>query len=85
LKILRQWAGCYDLTPDANPIFGPVKEVNHFYQVSGFMGHGFMMAPVIGKRLAAHLAKGTNEPLFDRWRLSRFEEGQLLSEGMILG
>jgi sarcosine oxidase subunit beta len=85
VKILRQWAGCYDLTPDANPIFGPVKEVDEFYQVSGFMGHGFMMAPVIGKRLAQHLAKGTDEPLFERWRLSRFAEGKMLSEGMILG
>ncbi len=85
VKILRQWAGCYDLTPDANPIFGPVTGVNDFYQVSGFMGHGFMMAPIIGKRLADHLAHGTDEPLFERWRLSRFAEGKLLSEGMILG
>ena len=27
VKVLRQWAGCYDLTPDANPIVGPVDEV----------------------------------------------------------
>ncbi len=45
VKVLRQWAGCYDLTPDANPIVGPVDGVEHFYQASGFMGHGFMMAP----------------------------------------
>ncbi len=85
VKVLRQWAGCYDLTPDANPIFGPVKEIDEFYQVSGFMGHGFMMAPIVGKRLADHLAHGNQEPLFERWRLSRFAEGKLLSEGMILG
>ena len=85
VKVLRQWAGCYDLTPDANPIFGPVNEIDEFYQVSGFMGHGFMMAPIVGKRLADHLARGTEEPLFERWRLSRFAEGKLLSEGMILG
>ncbi|HRI69077.1 MAG TPA: FAD-binding oxidoreductase, partial [Polyangium sp.] len=56
VKVLRQWAGCYDLTPDANPIVGPVDEVEEFYQASGFMGHGFMMAPVMGKLLAEQIA-----------------------------
>jgi len=31
VKVLRQWAGCYDLTPDANPIVGEVDAVEHFY------------------------------------------------------
>jgi sarcosine oxidase subunit beta len=85
VKVLRQWAGCYDLTPDANPIVGPVDGVDDFHQASGFMGHGFMMAPVVGKRLAHVIAKGAEEPLFERWNLRRFAEGKLLSEGMILG
>ncbi len=85
VKVLRQWAGCYDLTPDANPIVGPVDDVEEFYQASGFMGHGFMMAPVLGKLLAAHIADGTNLPLFDRWNLRRFAQGKLLTETMIIG
>jgi sarcosine oxidase subunit beta len=85
VKVLRQWAGCYDLTPDANPIVGRVDGVDDFQQASGFMGHGFMMAPVVGKRLARAIAKGADEPLFERWNLRRFAEGKLLSEGMILG
>lgn len=85
LKILRQWAGCYDLTPDANPIVGEVDGVEHFYQASGFMGHGFMMAPVMGRLLAEHIARGTHLPMFDRWNLRRFAEGKLLSEAMIIG
>ena len=36
VKVLRQWAGCYDLTPDANPIVGEVDEVDRFFQASGF-------------------------------------------------
>jgi sarcosine oxidase subunit beta len=84
VKVLRQWAGCYDLTPDANPIVGPVDGVDEFYQASGFMGHGFMMAPVVGKRLAESIAGG-RVPEFDRWSLRRFKEGKLLSEGMIIG
>jgi sarcosine oxidase, subunit beta len=85
VKVLRQWAGCYDLTPDANPIVGPVDEVDGFYQASGFMGHGFMMAPVMGKLIAQWLVERTPLPLFDRWNLRRFKEGKLLSEGMIIG
>jgi sarcosine oxidase subunit beta len=85
VKVLRQWAGCYDLTPDANPIVGPVDEVEHFYQASGFMGHGFMMAPVVGKLLAQLIAEGSPIPMFERWNLRRFREGKLLSEAMIIG
>jgi sarcosine oxidase subunit beta len=89
VKVLRQWAGCYDLTPDANPIVGPVDGVEHFYQASGFMGHGFMMAPVVGRLLAAVVAGRPPDPTFgpvlDRWALRRFKEGKLLSERMIIG
>jgi sarcosine oxidase, subunit beta len=85
VKVLRQWAGCYDLTPDQNPIVGEVDEVDGFYQASGFMGHGFMMAPVMGRILARHLAEGSDVPLFERWNLRRFKEGRLLSEAMIIG
>ena len=85
VKVLRQWAGCYDLTPDANPIVGEVDEVDGFYQASGFMGHGFMMAPVMGRILAQHIAEGTDLPMFQRWNLRRFKEGRLLSEAMIIG
>jgi sarcosine oxidase subunit beta len=85
VRVLRQWAGCYDLTPDANPIVGPVDDVEGFYQASGFMGHGFMMAPIVGKLLAEAIASGKPEPRFDAWNLRRFKEGKLLSESMILG
>jgi sarcosine oxidase, subunit beta len=85
VKILRQWAGCYDLTPDANPIVGPVDGMQRFYQASGFMGHGFMMAPVLGRLLADFVAREEMTPLFERWNLRRFRTGQLLTESMILG
>jgi sarcosine oxidase, subunit beta len=85
VKVLRQWAGCYDLTPDQNPIVGEIDEIDGFYQASGFMGHGFMMAPVMGKRIAEHIVTGESTPLFDRWNLRRFKEGKLLSESMIIG
>ncbi len=85
VKVLRQWAGLYDVTPDRNPIVGAVDDVGGFYQVSGFVGHGFMMAPVIGRLLADHIARGTHLPMFERWNLRRFSQGKLLDEAMIIG
>lgn len=85
VKVLRQWAGCYDLTPDSNPIVGPVDEVEGFFQASGFMGHGFMMAPIVGKLIAEYLVEEFPLPMFERWNLRRFKEGKLLSESMIIG
>ena len=85
VKVLRQWAGCYDLTPDANPIVGPVDDVDHFYQASGFMGHGFMMAPAVGKHFASFVVDERAPPLFEHWNLRRFKEGRLLREAMIIG
>jgi sarcosine oxidase subunit beta len=85
VKVLRQWAGCYDLTPDRNPIVGPVDEVESFYQASGFMGHGFMMAPIVGKLIAEYIVEPVPLPMFERWNLRRFREGKLLSESMIIG
>jgi sarcosine oxidase subunit beta len=49
------------------------------------MGHGFMMAPVMGRLLAQHIAEQTDLPLFTRWSLRRFKEGRLLKESMIIG
>ena len=85
VRVLRQWAGCYDITPDGNPMVGWVDELEGFALASGFMGHGFMIAPVMGKLLAAHLLRGDETELFSRWNLRRFREGKLLEESMILG
>jgi sarcosine oxidase subunit beta len=85
VKVLRQWAGCYDLTPDGNPIVGRVDECDNLVMACGFMGHGFMMAPVMGRLLAEHVATEETSELFARWALRRFKEGRLLSESMIIG
>jgi sarcosine oxidase subunit beta len=49
------------------------------------MGHGFMMAPVMGRLLAEHIARGHGAAALRRWNLRRFKEGKLLSESMIIG
>lgn len=85
VRVLRQWAGLYDISPDQGPILGAAESPAGLYLASGFMGHGFMMAPVVGKRLAALIAHGTSSPELEAWRLGRFREGRMLSGEMIIG
>ena len=75
VKMVRQWAGPYDLSPDGNPIVGELPGVPGFYVVCGFGGHGFMMAPVVARHYAAYLDGGPPHPFFTAWRASRFGPG----------
>jgi sarcosine oxidase subunit beta len=75
VKVLRQWAGPYDMSPDGNPILGCPPGVPGFYLACGFVGHGFMMAPVIGARYAEWLTGGPCHEIFERSQLGRFDAG----------
>jgi len=85
LKVLRQWAGPYDVTTDGNPILGEPPGVPRFYLCCGFMGHGFMMAPVIGHYYGEWLAGGQAHEIFSKWTLARFASGELAKETFIIG
>ena len=84
LRVLRQWAGCYDVTPDNNPILGPAGFEN-FLQLSGFVGHGFMMAPAVGELMAAWMAGEPPDPIFERFTVDRFARGGTAPEEFIIG
>lgn len=85
VKILRQWSGPYDVTPDNSPILGRTPGLPNLLQLSGFVGHGFMMAPAVTERMAAWMATNESDELFERFTLSRFEEGRMEREDMIIG
>lgn len=85
VKVVRQWAGPYDLTTDGNPIVGEAPGVPGFFLCCGFMGHGFMMAPVVAKYYAMHLLGRQTHAFFHKWRLGRFAEGDIERESMIIG
>ncbi len=85
LKVVRQWAGCYDVTPDNSPVLGETPGVAGFLQMSGFVGHGFMMAPAVAELMAAWIAGGPKDEIFERFSLARFAEGRLEREDFIIG
>jgi len=84
LKVIRQWAGSYDVTPDNNPILGAAGHDN-FLQLSGFVGHGFMMAPAVTELMAAWMTGEKPDEIFERYTLARFERGASPAEDFIIG
>ncbi len=85
VRVVRQWAGSYNKTPDAAPILGEHPQVKGFFLAVGFSGHGFMLAPMTG-RVMAQLIAG-REPEIDVSPLSveRFERGELIIEPSVVG
>jgi sarcosine oxidase subunit beta len=80
VRVLRQWAGTYDVTPDGSPILGPVEEVRGFIQANGFSGAGFKLCHIVGRLLAEYIVTGVLPPLIRPYGLSRFREGRLIRE-----
>jgi sarcosine oxidase, subunit beta len=74
------WAGLYEVTPDAHPIFGGCS-VKGFTVCGGFSGHGFMHGPVAGKLMSEYIVDGKFSTLdVSMLDLARFEEGRLIKE-----
>jgi sarcosine oxidase subunit beta len=74
------WAGLYEVTPDAHPIFGG-SNLKGFTICAGFSGHGFMHGPVAGKLMSEYILDGKFSTLdVSMLDLARFEEGRLIKE-----
>ncbi|ROR08699.1 FAD-binding oxidoreductase [Erwinia sp. JUb26] len=71
-EIAEAWAGTIDVTPDSNPVIGPVAKLPGLTLATGFSGHGFGTSPAAGQ-LAADLVCG-HAPLIDPapYRFDRF-------------
>lgn len=78
---LTEWAGLYEVTPDAHPIIGPIAAVPGFYAITGFSGHGFMHGPIAGLLVTEQIMDGAAHTIdITSLRAERFAEGQLIKE-----
>jgi glycine/D-amino acid oxidase-like deaminating enzyme len=79
--IASTYAGCYDVTPDFNPVISKTP-VSGLVVAVGFSGHGFKISPAVGRLVADLVIDGkssdTDIPAED-FRLSRFAEHALLT------
>lgn len=79
LRLMRQWAGNCDVTPDASPILG-FTNVNGLIIDCGFGTGGFKATPGVGYLLADTIAKERPNPILAPFSLGRFAQGELLNE-----
>ena len=78
-RILRQWGGLCDMTPDYSPIMG-ITPVEGFLVDVGWGTYGFKASPISGKMMAELIASGQTPDLIRPFRLSRFPEFDLVGE-----
>lgn len=73
--------GVYDVTPDHQPILGPVGD--GVFVAAGFSGHGFMIAPAVA-RIVADAVLGKRDPVLDVLGVERFAAGRLVPEPQLV-
>ncbi len=72
LPVRRVVEGFYDSTPDHRPILGDGGD--SLFLATGFSGHGFMLAPAVGKMMADLISNGHQDPLLEEFSLQRFTQ-----------
>ena len=79
VKIVRQWAGLADMTPDFAPIMGKTP-IEGFYLDAGWGTWGFKATPICGKTMSYTVATGRNHPLIEGFGWDRFARFELTGE-----
>jgi sarcosine oxidase subunit beta len=72
LRVVRQWAGVYDTTPDRRPLVGAYAGLEGAYALNGWSGRGMLFAPLAAELLARELAGLGRDRLLDPFAPSRF-------------
>ena len=84
LRLMRQWAGICDITPDTTPIMGPTPVQNLF--ISGGWGTGgYKAIPAGGDTMAYTIANGKPHPMIAEFGLDPFASAKLIDEGAASG
>lgn len=79
MRLLRQWSGLCDMTPDYSPVMGYTQVAGYLVDV-GWGTYGFKAGPVSGETMAESIAIGRNADLISSFGIERFTEGDLVGE-----
>ena len=79
LKILRQWAGITDMTPDYSPVMGR-SPLDNYWLDAGWGTWGFKSTPASGFYLAQAIAEDRVPEMIQPFRLDRFDTFDLVNE-----
>jgi len=78
-KVLRQWAGIADMTPDFSPVMG-LTPVSNYYIDAGWGSWGFKATPASGHCMAELAATGKPPELIRAFELERFDRFEQIGE-----
>jgi sarcosine oxidase, subunit beta len=84
LRLMRQWGGIVDVSPDTSPIIGKTP-LDNLYLSCGWGTGGYKAIPAGGDTLAHTIVHDKPHPLIDAFALERFEHGALVDEGAAAG
>ena len=84
LKLMRQWGGAVDITPDTSPIMG-LTPVQNLYINCGWGTGGYKAIPAGGDTMAQTVVDDKPHPLIRAFGLARFERNALIDEGAASG
>ena len=76
--LATSWTGVYDVTPDWNPVLGPLPGVEGLHVAYGFSGHGFKLSPMVGRIVAQRALGLVPDFALEPYSLARFSGGRLL-------
>jgi sarcosine oxidase subunit beta len=80
VKVLRQWAGLCDMTPDYSPIMGDTPDVEGFLMTVGWGTYGFKAGPASGHLLAERITTGKTPEKLAPFSITRFYDDRLVGE-----
>jgi sarcosine oxidase subunit beta len=84
LRLMRQWGGAVDVTPDTSPIMG-LTPIEDLYINCGWGTGGYKAIPAGGDTMAHTIAHGKPHALIEPFSLDRFRDGALIDEGAAAG
>jgi len=83
-RLMRQWTGLCDMTPDSSPILGE-SEVARFFLSAGMGTWGFKTAPIAGRSMAEHIATGRIPSVMAPFLPGRFRSDRMVADAASAG
>jgi sarcosine oxidase subunit beta len=75
-RVVRSWTGWFEMTPDDLPVITELTDTKGLFICAGFSGHGFALAPAIGRLMASLILDGKATHPIDELGLDRFDTMQ---------
>jgi sarcosine oxidase subunit beta len=73
VAVIRQWAGMYDISPDHQPLVGPTRQLDGWWQANGWSGRGMLLAPYLAELLVERFVSGVTPERLAPFDPDRFD------------